>query len=86
MIFLLYASISRILSFKNLAFALLPNPKLHNLAYSSDISLDFKGINAYNPIRTNKYDEVFNYNAETRKVMANYWAKVKIAASNAKSE
>ncbi len=28
-------------------------------------------------------DEVFNYNAETRKVMANYWAKVKIAASNA---
>ena len=47
---------------------------------------DFKGINAYNPIRTNKYDEVFNYNAETRKVMANYWAKVKIAASNAKSE
>ena len=47
---------------------------------------DFKGINAYNPIRTNKYDEVFNYNAETRKIMANYWAKVKIAASNAKSE
>ena len=46
MIFLLYASISRILSFKNLAFALLPNPKLYNLAYSPDISLDFKGINA----------------------------------------
>ncbi len=31
-------------------------------------------------------DEVFNYNAETRKIMANYWAKVKIAASNANSE
>ena len=43
-------------------------------------------ILGYNPIRTNKYDEVFNYNAETRKIMANYWAKVKIAASNAKSE
>ena len=31
----------------------------------------------YNPIRTNKYDEVFNYNVETRKIMANYWAKSK---------
>ena len=59
-----------------------PNTEVMNdLAQS-----DFKGINAYNPIRTNKYDEVFNYNAETRKIMANYWAKVKIAASNAKSE
>lgn len=28
----------------NLAFALLPNPKSHNLIYSPDISLDFKGI------------------------------------------
>ena len=44
---------------------------------------DFKGINAYNPIRKNNKDEVFNYNSETRKIMANYWAKVKIAASNA---
>ena len=47
---------------------------------------DFKGINAYNPIRNNKYDEVFNYNAETRKIMANYWSKVKIAASNANNQ
>ncbi len=39
-----------------------------------------------NPIRNNKYDEVFNYNAETRKVMANYWSKVKIAASNANNQ
>lgn len=44
---------------------------------------DFKGINSYNPIRKNNKDEVFNYNSETRKIMANYWAKVKIAASNA---
>ena len=44
---------------------------------------DFKGINAYDPIRKNNKDEVFNYNSETRKTMANYWAKVKIAASNA---
>lgn len=44
---------------------------------------DFKGINAYNPIRENEHDEVFQYNEKTRKIMSNYWSKVKIAASNA---
>lgn len=44
---------------------------------------DFKGINAYNPIRENEYDEVFQYNEKTRKILSNYWSKVKIAASNA---
>lgn len=44
---------------------------------------DFKGINAYNPTRTNENDEVFRYNDKTRKIMSNYWSKVKIAASNA---
>ena len=29
-------------------------------------------------------DEVFVYNAETRKTIASLWSKVKIAASNAK--
>ena len=45
---------------------------------------DFKGINAYLPRSNNKNDEVFNYNAKTRKIMAEYWSKVKIEASNAK--
>lgn len=44
---------------------------------------DFKGINAYNPTRTNEHDEVFQYNEKTRKIMSNNWSKVKIAASNA---
>jgi len=44
---------------------------------------DFKGINAYNPTRQNEKDEVFQYNEKTRKIMSNYWSKVKIAASNA---
>lgn len=44
---------------------------------------DYQGINAYNPTRTNEKDEVFQYNEKTRKIMSNYWSKVKIAASNA---
>lgn len=44
---------------------------------------DYKGINAYNPTRDNDKDEVFKYNEETRKIISNYWSKVKIAASNA---
>lgn len=44
---------------------------------------DYKGINAYNPTRDNDKDEVFKYNEDTRKIISNYWSKVKIAASNA---
>ena len=45
---------------------------------------DFAGINAYLPRTDNELDEVFVYNAETRKIISNLWSKVKIAASNAK--
>lgn len=44
---------------------------------------DFKGIDAYTPRSNNKNDEVFDYNEKTRKTIASYWSKVKIAASNA---
>jgi len=44
---------------------------------------DFEGINAYTPRSNNKNDEVFVYDEDTRKVISNYWSKVKIAASNA---
>ena len=30
----------------------------------------------------NENDEVFEFNAETRKIISNLWSKVKIAASN----
>ena len=43
----------------------------------------FEGINAYIPRTDNENDEVFVYNAETRKLIGNMWSKVKIAASNA---
>jgi spermidine/putrescine transport system permease protein len=45
---------------------------------------DFAGLNAYLPRTGYDLDEVFVYNAETRKVISNLWSKVKIAASNAR--
>ncbi|MBQ2064259.1 MAG: ABC transporter substrate-binding protein [Firmicutes bacterium] len=44
---------------------------------------EFEGIDAFIPRTGNPNDEVFNYNEETRKVIAELWSKVKIAASNA---
>ncbi len=44
---------------------------------------DYEGINAYICRTDNENDEVFVYNAETRKLIGNLWSKVKIAASNA---
>lgn len=43
----------------------------------------FEGINAYLPRTDNTNDEIFVYNAKTRKVIADLWSRVKIAASNA---
>ena len=43
---------------------------------------DFDGINAYIPRTDNELDEMFVFNAETRKMISNLWSKVKIAASN----
>ena len=44
---------------------------------------DYEGINAYVPRVGFENDEVFFYNEETLKIIANMWSKVKIAASNA---
>ncbi len=44
---------------------------------------DFHGINAYLPRTGYDKDEVFNYDENTRKMIAEYWSKVKVAASNA---
>ena len=44
---------------------------------------DYEGINAYIPRTDNEKDEVFSYNEEIRKVIADFWSRVKIAASNA---
>ena len=52
---------------------------LHDLSSEGG---DFYGINAYVPRTDNEHDEVFVYNAETRKIISNLWSKVKITASN----
>ena len=43
---------------------------------------EYEGIDAYIPRTDNKNDEVFHYNDVARKIIAEFWAKVKIAASN----
>ena len=44
---------------------------------------DYEGINAYVPRTGNDKDEVFEYDETTRKIISDYFSKVKIAASNA---
>ena len=44
---------------------------------------EYEGIEAYVPRSGNPNDEVFEYNENTRKLIANLWSKVKFAASNA---
>ena len=44
---------------------------------------DYEGINAYIPRPDNENDEVFEYNADTKKIISDLWSRVKIAASNA---
>ena len=45
--------------------------------------VEYEGIDAYMPRSGYPKDEVFEYNEDTRKTIANLWSKVKIAASNA---
>ena len=58
-----------------------PNKEVAETLYAE--GGDYKGINAYVPRVGYENDEVFFYNEETRKIIANMWSKVKIAASNA---
>lgn len=43
---------------------------------------EFEGLNSYIPREGYALDESFGYNADTRKIIADYWSRVKIAASN----
>lgn len=44
---------------------------------------DYDGINAYTPRADYDKDEVFQYDEITRKIIADLWSRVKVAASNA---
>lgn len=57
-----------------------------NLEVETELAeTEFEGIDAYLPRTDNAGDEVFEYNANTRKAIADFWSRVKIAASNASS-
>lgn len=56
-----------------------------NLEVKSELAQgEYQEINAYTPISGYKKDEVFEYNEQTRKVIADLWSRVKVVASNAK--
>ena len=44
---------------------------------------DYDGINAYTPRAGYDKDELFQYDETTRKIIADLWSRVKVAASNA---
>ena len=44
---------------------------------------DYDGINAYTPRAGYDKDEVFQYDETTRRIIADLWSRVKVAASNA---
>lgn len=56
-----------------------------NLEVKSELAQgEYQEINAYTPRSGYKKDEVFEYNEQTRKVIADLWSRVKVVASNAK--
>ncbi len=67
-------------AYDNSAFVGYTSP---NIDAANDLARGkFAGIDAYTPRTGNKNDEVFAYNAKTRKIISNLWSKVKIAKSN----
>jgi len=70
-------------AYDNSSYVGYTSPNAEVAAALSSEGGDYEGINAYVPRVGFENDEVFFYNEETRKVIANMWSKVKIAASNA---
>ena len=60
-----------------------PNVAVMEALSSEEEEGSYAGINAYLPRTDHPMDEVFVFNAETKKTLGNLWSKVKIAASNA---
>ena len=70
-------------AYDNSSYVGYTSPNAEVSAVLSSEGGDYEGINAYVPRVGYENDEVFFYNEETRKIIANMWSKVKIAASNA---
>ena len=59
------------------------SPNAEVMAVLSGEGGTYEGINAYIPRSEYPYDECFEFNEDTRKIISNLWSKVKIVASNA---
>ncbi len=59
------------------------SPNAEVMAALSGEGGTYEGINAYIPRSEYPYDECFEFNEDTRKIISNLWSKVKIVASNA---
>ena len=58
------------------------SPNLEVMEELSGPGGDYEGLDAYIPRVDNENDEVFHYNEKARKIMSEFWSKVKITASN----
>ncbi len=70
-------------AYDNSSYVGYTSPNLEVMEELGGAGGDFEGLSAYIPRIGYENDEVFVYNAETRKMIANLWSRVKIAASNA---
>lgn len=69
-------------AYDNSSYVGYPSPNQEVLEELSGEGGAYEGISAYLPRTDNDADEVFEFNAQTRKIISNLWSKVKIAASN----
>lgn len=69
-------------AYDNSSYVGYPSPNQEVLEELSGEGGAYEGISAYLPRTDNEADEVFEFNAQTRKIISNLWSKVKIAASN----
>ena len=70
-------------AYENSAYVGYTSPNYQVMLDLSGEGGDYEGINAYLPRTDYEMDEVFFFNADTKKLIGNLWSKVKIAASNA---
>lgn len=70
-------------SYDNSSYVGYPSPNAEVLEDLGGEGGEYGDISAYIPRSGNDKDEVFEYNEETRKIIADLWSRIKIAASNA---
>ncbi len=70
-------------AYDNSSYVGYTSPNQEVMEELSGVGGDYEGISAYLPRTNYEKDEIFEFHAETKKIISNLWSKVKIAASNA---